>query len=136
MTDVSSRDTSKPNPDFRALLARLRQQRYRLKRRTRQLAARPGGLILAQHGERKRGALVTPSILSPGAWRVTYFDVDGFSGDSTYQTKQEAIRDCLRDGYRRPAPTLLRSLAATDRFHAGNAATELIQKLNQRPCSV
>ncbi|MCW2240712.1 DEAD/DEAH box helicase family protein [Azospirillum canadense] len=79
---------------------------------------------------RLRGATVARSSRHPGQWQVTWFDRNGFSGDTTRATPQEAFLEAFREGYRIPAPTLLRDLMQTSEFHAGNAATDEIARIN------
>jgi hypothetical protein len=48
---------------------------------------------------RHRGATISPSAKQPGKFQVTEFDDDGFSGDRTYNTREEALKDLRREGF-------------------------------------
>lgn len=90
------------------------------------LAAREkGGIVLCatRHDGSVNGAMVSPSPDKPGKWRITWFDVQGFSGDGTRDTKAECIRECLVDGYHDTNRNLLREYSRLASFHEGNERT-------------
>jgi len=86
--------------------------------------------VLVRRDDDKRGVLIHPSTKRPGRWQVTYWDEDGFSGDTNYATKQEAIGEAYKEGFQVPAPKQFGEISATDRFMEGNEKTELVQREN------
>lgn len=82
-----------------------------------------GPLVLAmtRNDGLKMGVLVSPSPDQPGKWRLTFFDEDGFSGDTTRTTRPECIALAIREGYRDTNRNLLRELDKTQRFRDGNS---------------
>ena len=83
-----------------------------------------------REGRRHNGAVVHPSSKVKGKWQVSRFDPDGFSGDSTYDSREAAVKDMRRDGYRPTEGGHLERLAATDQFRIGNDKTRIIGMLN------
>jgi hypothetical protein len=75
-----------------------------------------------------RGAIVTPSAKKNGWWQTTYYDQDGFSGDTQHKTEAEATKDALDSGFKDLKPGLLDRLVTTKRFQDGNASVEKRQK--------
>jgi hypothetical protein len=97
-----------------------------------EMAARPGGVVLAQEGHngRKMGASITPESDGSGQWRITWFDADGFSGHTVVGDKAKAVREALQAGYSDSNPNLLRELSKDERFARGNEAADRIQAEN------
>ena len=44
--------------------------------------------------------IVHPSTKHPGQYQVTYCNNSGFLSDSTFESVQKAVKQCLLDGYR------------------------------------
>lgn len=76
------------------------------------------------------GAILHPSSKNPGQWQVTRFDHDGFSGDTQYKDREQALREMKRDGYDQTGDQLSK-LSGTDKFATGNEKTHLIGMMNQ-----
>lgn len=73
---------------------------------------------------------ITRSAKVAGMWQMTWFDRNGFMSDSQHRSADVAIEEALRAGMAIPVPGLLRELMRTAEFHAGNAATEGVERLN------
>lgn len=80
----------------------------------------------------KGGAILTPSAREPGRWQATYFDVSGFSGDTTHDTHADALEDLDRQGYIIATEPLLEVLAQTVAFQKGNERSCLVRMINER----
>lgn len=95
------------------------------------LAGGPGGIVLAMNTERQHGAMITPDAETPGFWRITWFDVDGFSGHTSRSSKFEAMMCALSEGYADIDRNRLDRLRQTHQFHKGNEATEIVRRINE-----
>lgn len=73
---------------------------------------------------------ISRSAKEAGMWQMTWFDRNGFMADSQHRSADLAIEEALRAGMTIPVPGLLRDLMRTADFHAGNAATEVVERLN------
>jgi hypothetical protein len=83
-------------------------------------------------GDRKTGAILSPSAREPGKWQVTRYDEDGFSGDTTYDRKEQALKELDQDGYAESDQiSLIGQLAITDRFIKGTDTTKAIAWINE-----
>jgi hypothetical protein len=78
--------------------------------------------------KRQHGALISNDIDEPGKVRLTWFDKDGFSGHTVYNTRQEAIRAALQSGYADTNRNLLREYSRLDTFKQGNERADQVQR--------
>jgi hypothetical protein len=62
---------------------------------------------------------------------LSWFDQNGFSGDSQFPGKREAVAAALGEGYRDTDRNLLRKLIVADSFEAGNEMTARIRSANR-----
>jgi hypothetical protein len=69
-----------------------------------------------QRMESGAGIAITPSAKEPGQFQATWFDVNGFGGDSSYASLDEALRQAIGMGYTMPAPGHLADMASLDTF--------------------
>jgi len=74
------------------------------------------------------GAIVFPSSKKKGYWQLSYFDKDGFSGDTQYKTENEAIGEAIEEGYKSFKPGLLDKVSAKPEFIEGIEKGEKAQK--------
>lgn len=65
--------------------------------------------------------MIAPCTFSAGKWQATYFDDDGFSGHTVYNTQYEAVWQEYVSGKRRLDYRLLERMALSERFQRGNA---------------
>lgn len=79
------------------------------------------------------GSIVHPSTSDPEKypWRVTSFDMDGFSGHVLYRTREEAMGDAV-SRHKEINPRLLELLVDTERFQNGVEASLKLQRMNAR----
>jgi hypothetical protein len=76
--------------------------------------------------ERSRGAILAPSARTRGKWQLTYFDVQGFSMDETFDTREAGVEAIEREGYEATDEDVLTPLSKTDAFREGNEATQVV----------
>ncbi len=96
------------------------------------IAKEEGPVVLVNKDRPNQGALIHPSADEPGHWQYTFFDENGFSGHTTRDTKAEALRLAMQEGYRDTNRNLLRQYAPTDAFRQGNERADQIQRENQQ----
>lgn len=94
--------------------------------------AKAGGknVVLQDKRNPQKGALISRDIDEPGKFRVTWFDKDGFSGHTVYNTEDEAVRQALGTGYQDTNPNLLRELSKLPSFAEGNERADQMQREN------
>jgi N12 class adenine-specific DNA methylase/SAM-dependent methyltransferase len=93
----------------------------------------PRGYVLANPASATvlSGASITPSAARPGQFQVTWFDRDGFSGDTSSSTLDGALTEAISRGYTIPAPLLLADAMALPSFAEGNNRLEAASAWNQ-----
>jgi len=74
------------------------------------------------------GVIIHPSTKFPGKWQATAWDEKGFSGDSTHNTKEEAIQDAISSGNRLVGRQEFDRIAKTKEFNDGNQSTADAQR--------
>ena len=77
---------------------------------------------------RWQGAMIHKSTKYPGEWQLTYFDENGFSGDTQHKTELKAVEEALSDRYNKPMPGLIDDAMKNPKFQEGNTAVEKMQK--------
>lgn len=65
--------------------------------------------------------MIAPCTFCAGKWQATYFDDDGFSGHTVYNTQYEAVWEQYTSGRRHLDYRLLERMALSERFQRGNA---------------
>jgi hypothetical protein len=81
-----------------------------------ELAAEPGGLVLAANF--REGCGVAIHVSPSGGWRASYFDLDGFIGHMVFADKKAAVWNSL-GSYVDTNRNLLRECVRVPRFMAG-----------------
>lgn len=132
----SPRGPAAPIADPRPAFAdQIRQMRERSKAMDDQAAAIAGNddkpVVLAD--KRQHGVLISNDIDEPGKVRLTWFDKDGFSGHTVYNTRQEAIRAAMQSGYADTNRNLLREYSRLDTFKQGNERADQVQREAANP---
>lgn len=85
------------------------------------------GLILKHRAD--RWATILPCFDDSGKVRIQYFDRSGFSGHSAYRTIQEALLECVREGFGNvESSDKLDELSATSTWIAGSARTAIMNR--------
>lgn len=83
-----------------------------------------------QSKEGNRYAFITRDMSQHGAYRIQYFDRDGFSGHAVYKSLGETVQEMVKEGYRSEVKGALSQLSSTVSFMRGNEVSALIGKLN------
>lgn len=65
------------------------------------------------------GAIIHPSSRASGRWQISTFDLDGFAYDYSEASYEQAIYQCLTEGFRDVDMGLLDQYGETPRFMAG-----------------
>ena len=78
-----------------------------------------------------RGAFVHKTGKYESGWQVTYFDENGFSGDTNVKTEAEGIGTAIEDGYNRFSPGLVDESMKDPKFMEGVDKANRIQKENK-----
>jgi hypothetical protein len=76
------------------------------------------------------GAMVNRSGKTPGKWQATWFDSRGFYGDSTFDTKEEAMIDAFKEGFV-IQKDLISEFNKDPKFGKGNEWTMVLQIANR-----
>ncbi len=82
---------------------------------------------LQLQGASDRYAFFLPDASNEGKVRVTYFDKNGLSGHTTYDTYAKALDEAIQDGYRTESQGSLERLSELDSFKAGNEWAHKLQ---------
>lgn len=77
-----------------------------------------------------RGAMVNKSGKSPGKWQASWFDDRGFYGDSTFDTKEEAMVEAFKEGFI-IQKDLISEFNKDPKFSKGNEFTMVLQIANR-----
>ena len=80
--------------------------------------------------EYQRGAVIAASAKQKGKFQVTYFDRNGFSSDQTFDSRDAAVKDVAREGFKPAERDTLAELGGTEQFRKGNDGTQVIRMLN------
>jgi hypothetical protein len=80
---------------------------------------------------RQAWAFVLPEVRDPSRTRLQYFDQDGFSGDSAYDTLKDAVDTMIGEGFRIIDVGALDRIAATPRWARGVKVATLRQACQQ-----
>jgi hypothetical protein len=88
--------------------------------------------IVLTNDKETLGVMITQSSKEPGKVQLTRWDNRGFSGDTTFDTEEQAILDAYKDRYRNPNPGLLEKLTTTKDFIEGNKFADRVEKENQK----
>ena len=107
----------------------MRKNRCR-KLKAARLGLQIGSVVLAK--KRQDGSIVGAAISASqcGRWRITWFDADGFSGDTTANTKTECVLLCLNEGYTDSNRNLLRQIQRLESFHEGCEQTTAVARMH------
>jgi hypothetical protein len=98
-------------------------------------AENDGPVVLQSKHRADMGALIHPSADEPGKWQYTFFDRDGFSGHTVRDTKQEAVRLAMQEGFGDTNRNMLREFSGTDRWNAGNARADANMATHAEPAA-
>lgn len=85
---------------------------------------------LQLEGSNERYAFFLPDASEPGRVRATYFDANGLSGHTTYDTYEKALSDVIQQGYKKESPDAMERVSKLDTFVAGNEWAHKLQDLN------
>lgn len=77
------------------------------------------------------GVVIHPSTKQLGKYQITTFDKDGFIGDTTANSIEEAVAEAIRDGFNKARPGLLDEIAKSSPFIEGMARVEAFHKANE-----
>ena len=80
--------------------------------------------------DNSRGAIINKSGKMPGKWQATWFDDRGFYGDSTFNTKEEAMVEAFKEGFV-IQKDLISDFNKDPKFSKGNEFTMVLQLANQ-----
>ena len=80
--------------------------------------------------DNSRGAMINKSGRMPGKWQSTWFDNKGFYGDTTFDTKEEAIIEAFKEGFI-IQKDLIAEFNKDPKFSKGNEFTMVLQIANQ-----
>ena len=78
----------------------------------------------------RRGAMVNRSAKTQGKWQASWFDDRGFYGDSTFDTKEEAMIESFKEGFV-IQKDLISEFNKDPKFQKGNEYTRALQIANQ-----
>lgn len=84
-------------------------------------------LVMSDHdetGDQWESSLITPSAKRSGYWQVSYFGAHGFTGDYQCPSKLIALRRAMNEGFKVLRPDLLKQLALTPAFLAGEGGQQ------------
>lgn len=76
------------------------------------------------------GAMVNKSGKFQGKWQASWFDERGFYGDSTFDTKEEAMIEAFKDGFI-IQKDLISEFSKDPKFSKGNEFTMVLQIANR-----
>lgn len=76
-------------------------------------------------------AFVLPEVRKSGQFRVQYFDENGFSGDSAFNTLEDAVEEMVGNGFRIIDAGALDRTAATVRWERGVKVAALHQRCEE-----
>ncbi len=86
--------------------------------------------VQLSNSDGSRGAMVNRSGKFPGKWQASWFDDRGFYGDSTFDTKEEAMVDAFEDGFIIQRD-LISEFNKDPKFSKGNEYTRVLQIANR-----
>ena len=79
--------------------------------------------------EGTKGSIIHPSTKSPGKWQMTTWDERGFFGDTTHNSKEEAIQESFLLGYKKiDTDGVFKKVSTSKEFNEGIRKTEEAQK--------
>lgn len=87
--------------------------------------------VVLMNPQNRGGAFISPNSDEHGAWRMTDFDRNGFSGHRYFDDKEKAARAAYADGYKDKNRNLLREYSLLDTFSDGNDATHARLQANR-----
>jgi len=119
---------SQAKESFEAHLARLRAEREAKREAMGDMSR--GGILKSDH--RDAWVFILPDVSGDGAWRVQYFDCNGFSGHTVYNAMEACVDAALAGGFLQRDDEALDRVQNLPSFARGNFAADLIRKLNGR----
>ena len=112
--------------DFRRMLAQRRAEQLRA---IKAIGDFDVGAIV-RHTSDSRWKIICRDASSQGKWRTQSFDLKGFSGHLTFETRAQAIEDAATSGFTVRDDAALDRVQNTPAFQRGLFASDLILKVN------
>lgn len=99
------------------------------------LGSQSGSIVLEKKNQRDGCPMgVAISVAQGAGWRITWFDANGFYGDTTRESKAECVLLCLQEGYQDTNRNLLRQLSRLESFHTGCERTTAVARMHAVLC--
>lgn len=89
-----------------------------------------GAIVKHENPTREQWQMVHPDAGHTGSWRLTTFDLKGFSGHMCFAGKDEAMHEAARNGFYIRDDGALDRLQHTPAFIRGNYVLELLEQIN------
>ena len=83
-----------------------------------------------RHESREAWAFLLPNVSGDDAWRIQYFDPDGFSRHACYTTSREAVEEMVQEGYITQDAGALDRHSLTKRWSIGVKRSSVMQRHN------
>ena len=81
--------------------------------------------------ERISGVMIHKSTKYPGKYQLTRWDEDGLSGDSHFNTKDQAVDNAIMEGFHTLDDGTFKEISTSERFDKGNQDAAENQKWNE-----
>lgn len=121
---VAAASEASDSDDLEEILA----EHERALARAREALGDPAEGQVLRKGEQERWALLLRDATEPGAWRLQYFDTNGFSGHATLAGREVAQSRAIEQGYVARDPGALDRVWGTASFQRGLFASDLLQR--------
>lgn len=89
-----------------------------------------GAIVKHEDPIRERWYMIHPDVEHAGNWRLTAFDLKGFSGHMCFAGKGEAMREAANNGFYIRDDAVLGRLQHTPEFARGNYVLDLLEQIN------
>mgnify|MGYP000616136632 CR=1 FL=1 len=89
-----------------------------------------GAIVKHEDPIREQWYMIHPNVERAGNWRLTSFDLKGFSGHMCFASKDEAMREAANNGFYIRDDAALGRLQHTTEFTRGNYVLELLEQIN------
>ncbi|PKO59659.1 MAG: hypothetical protein CVU23_13975 [Betaproteobacteria bacterium HGW-Betaproteobacteria-17] len=89
-----------------------------------------GAIVKHEDPTREQWQMIHPGVERAGGWRLTTFDLKGFSGHMCFAGKDEAMSEAARNGFYIRDDEALGRLQHTPAFIRGNYVLGLLEQIN------